>query len=110
MEVIGLVIYTCVIFVVTGKIAIETSSFTFLHVFSMLLSIKMWLAFSIAYGLMYFITRLMYFTYFDSTFFIMGHISFWLTVLITTIIALFVIKLLKSREIFHTNSNFVNYL
>jgi len=59
-ETIGIAIYTCVLVVITIKLSIETSSWTWLNVVSYLGTLLIWPLFVFIYGSVYFIFRFPY--------------------------------------------------
>lgn len=51
----GITIYSCVLFTVTAKVALETSSFTALHFLFIFLSIILWYIFVFVYGSLFYV-------------------------------------------------------
>jgi phospholipid-translocating P-type ATPase (flippase) len=112
----GLVIYTSVVFVVTGKVIIETSSFTVINWLVIVFSVALWFIYLVIYSNLAFLwdamrVRLDFpFTEFNDIFAefrVMSSFPFWATVLLTTFIALLRDFAWKAWKRFHSRSNFV---
>jgi hypothetical protein len=90
---LGITVYTCVVFTVTIKCAIEMSSYTWIHWVSLVASVIVWYLFVVVYGSIYYV-----FPYYRLPFSethdilqewrIFGSSTFWFTVLLTVTVAL----------------------
>lgn len=96
-HVIGITIYTAVIFVVNFKVVIETSSFTVINWLTIVFSIAIWFIFVVIYGAGGWLWWLLgvnltfpfnEFNEIFNEFRIFGTFTFWSTVLLTVAIAL----------------------
>lgn len=88
----GTMMYTAVLFTVTLKCILETSSFTLIHIISIILSILLWFSFVFSYGWIWFMFQSYLFPFeeaydFAGQYRIVFTANFWLTTIITAVIA-----------------------
>jgi magnesium-transporting ATPase (P-type) len=89
---IGITIYTSVLFIITVKVCLETSSWTWVHALFYFGSVALWFAFVFAYGAFYYVYPIPVFPMSEfyeisGEYRILFTFQFWSTVLLTTVLA-----------------------